>query len=258
MSFIQYLENQNLHPKTVQIHVRNLAKYGAVGTSQKIMQNKLDLNETWSKRLSQANTISKYLKYKQQPNEQIVKYIHEANEAIQIESANRRKDMAEDPCLPTLKEMWEYTNSLYASGEYKSYCIMYLFLMYNVRNQELIAKVVKSKKQANETDNFFIVGKNRVTWIRNKYKTVSKYGTKIHIIKNKKFHTAISKLDYLLREDQNIDRVIKKITADIGGVTESTIVKIVLRENNSMNGISRVSKNRGTDISTLIHSYNIT
>jgi len=64
--------------------------------------------------------------------------------------------------------------------------------------------------------------------------------------------------NYLLRETDNIDRVIKKITEDIGGVTESVIAKIVLRENNTMAGLKKISHNRGTDISTLINSYNIT
>jgi len=62
----------------------------------------------------------------------------------------------------------------------------------------------------------------------------------------------------LLRETDNIDRIVKKITADIGNINEGTIVKIVLRENNTMNGLKRISKNRGTDITTLIQNYNIT
>jgi len=36
------------------------------------------------------------------------------------------------------------------------------------------------------------------------------------------------------------------------------IAKIVLRESNNMNGIARVSRNRGTDITTLFQNYNIT
>ena len=135
---------------------------------------------------------------------------------------------------------------------------MYLFITYTVRNQDLIAKVVKSKKETNETDNFFIVGRKQVTWIRNKYKTVEKYGSKTHVIKNEKFLTAIKTLDYLLRENDNIDRVIKKITNDFGGINEGTIAKVVLRHNNTMNGLRRISRNRGTDMTTLVENYNIT
>jgi len=258
MSFRQYLLDQHLNEKTIETHIRNLANYGAVGTSQNIMISRLNLNETWSRRLSRANTLSKYLQFKNQPNDQIVEYIKNANEAIQKEAKIRQKDMAEDPSLPTLKELKSHMNSLYDKGDYRGFCIMYLFITYTVRNQDLIAKVVKSKKETNETDNFFIVGRKQVTWIRNKYKTVEKYGSKTHVIKNEKFLTAIKTLDYLLRENDNIDRVIKKITNDFGGINEGTIAKVVLRHNNTMNGLRRISRNRGTDMTTLVENYNIT
>ena len=258
MDFREYLESKNLNNSTIVTHVRNRQRYGSVGLSQKLMVKKLNEYPTWGTRLSAANTLSKYLVFKNQPNEEIVKYIHLANDEIQKESQIRQKDMADDPCLPTLKEMKNHMENLYQNGDYRGYAIMYLFLTYTVRNKDLVAKVVKSKKETNDTDNFFIVGRKRVIYLRNKYKTADKYGTKSHVITNSKFHTAISKLDHLLKEDQNIDRVIKNITAGIGGVTESVIAKIVLRENNTMAGLKKISHNRGTDISTLINSYNIT
>ena len=258
MNFRQYLEDQNLNEKTIDTHVRNLTAYGKVGLSQNIIVKKLDLNETWPRRLSQANSISKYLQFKQQPNDQIVQYIHNANNEIQKDATKRQIDLSHDPCLPTLREMKAHMNSLFDKGDYRGYAIMYLFLTYTLRNQDLIARVVKSKKETNETENYFIVGRKRVIYLRNKYKTADKYGTKSHVITNPKFVTAIKNFNYLLRETDNIDRVIKKITEDIGGVTESVIAKIVLRENNTMAGLKKISHNRGTDISTLINSYNIT
>ena len=258
MNFRQYLENQNLNEKTIDAHMRNLQNYGKVGMSQRMIINQLNLNETWSRRLSRANTLSKYLQFKNQPNDEIVAYIHEANAAIQKEAQTRQQTMADDPFLPTLKEMKTHMNSLYDKGDYRGFCIMYLFLTYTVRNLDMIAQVVKSKKQTNDTENFFIVGRKQVTYIRNNYKTADKYGSKTHVITNPKFLTAIKTLDYLLRETDNIDRVIKKITTDIGHINEGNIAKIVLRENNTINGLKRISKNRGTDISTLVDSYNIT
>jgi len=258
MEFREYLELQNLNEATINTHERNLQNYGKVGQSQKMIINQLNLNETWSRRLSRANTLSKYLRFKNQPNEEIVAYIKNANEEIQKESQIRQKDMAEDPFLPTLKEMRDHMESLFQNDDFLGYCVMYLFLTYNVRNADMIAKVVKSKKQTNDTDNFFVLGKKHVTYIRNNYKTANKYGTKTHLITNPKFLTAIKTLDYLLRETDNADRVIKKITADIGGITQSVITKIVLRENNTIKGLKKISNNRGTDINTLIENYNIT
>ena len=258
MEFREYLELQNLNEATINTHERNLQNYGKVGQSQKMIINQLNLNETWSRRLSRANTLSKYLRFKNQPNEEIVAYIKNANEEIQKEATNRQIDLSNDPCLPTLKEMRDHMNSLFESGDYRGFCIMYLFLTFTVRNKDMIATVVKSKKDTNDSDNWFIVGRKQVTWIRNKYKTAYKYGTKTHVIKNEKFLTAIKNFNYLLKEDQNIDRVIKNITAGIGGITQSVIAKIVLRENNTMAGLKKISNNRGTDINTLIENYNIT
>jgi len=258
MSFRQYLEDQNLNVKTIDAHIRNLANYGKIGMSQNMIINQLNLNETWSRRLSRANTLSKYLQFKKQPNDQIVAYIKNANEAIQKEAKTRQKDLADDPSLPTLKEMRDHMNNLYDNRNYRGFCIMYLFITYTVRNQDLVARVVKSKKEINDTDNFFIVGRKQVTWVRNKYKTVDKYGSKTHVIKNEKFLTAIKSLDYLLRETDNIDRVIKKITNEFGGITEGTIAKVVLKHNNTINGLKRISRNRGTDLTTLVENYNIT
>ena len=258
MDFRQYLEDQNLNEKTIDAHMRNIKNFGKVGMSQRMIINQLNLNETWSRRLSRANTLSKYLKFKGQPNEQIVEYIHNANREIQKQAEIRQKDMADDPFLPTLREMKTHMNSLFDKGEYRGFCVMYLFITYTIRNKDMIATVVKSKKQANETDNFFIVGRKQVTWIRNKYKTADKYGSKTHVIKNEKFLTAIKTLDYLLRENDNIDRVIKKITNEFGGINEGTIAKVVLRHNNTMNGLRRISRNRGTDMTTLVENYNIT
>jgi len=258
MSFIQYLESQNLHPTTVKTHVRNQENFGKIGRSQKLMVKKINEYPTWPRRLSVANTLSKYLQHKNQPNDEIVAYIHEANAAIQKDAQTRQQTMAEDPTLPTLKEMKTHMENLFQNGDYRGFCIMYLFLTFTVRNKDLVAKVVKSKKLSNETENFFIVGRKRVIYLRNKYKTAGIYGPKLHVITNPKFHTAISHLSDLLKPTDNIDRVIKKITEGIGGVTESVIAKIVLRENNTIKGLKKISNNRGTDINTLINSYNIT
>ena len=69
---------------------------------------------------------------------------------------------------------------------------------------------------------------------------------------------AINQIGYVLKSSDNVDRVIKKATAGLGGITEGTIAKIVLSQNNTMNGLKKVSRNRGTDPVTLIESYNIT
>jgi hypothetical protein len=160
--------------------------------------------------------------------------------------------------LPTLADIKEEMNKLFEKEDWRSYVLLFLMVQYQCRNMDLIAKVVPSKRDTNDEENWFITTPSQVRWIRNKYKTSDVYGRKIHVIKHKKFMHAISQLQHLLTPIDNVDRVIKKATANLGFITEGTIAKIVLSENNTMNGISKVSKNRGTSAGKLIESYNIT
>lgn len=255
MDFRQYLTSQKLADSTINKHIKNIDQYGKVGTSQRIIINKIETQPTLPVRLSYAGSLSKYLQFKNQPNDELVSYIKSINESLQKEADQRQRDMATDTTLPNTKQLKEQMDALYEKQDYKGFCVMYLMITYQVRNMDMIASVVKSKKETNDSDNFFVIGRSQVTWIRNKYKTASKYGTKTIVIKNKKFMNAISNLSQLLSPTENIDRVMKKIT---GGINEGTIAKIVLRDNNTINGLKRVSKNRGTDVNTLINSYNIT
>ena len=80
----------------------------------------------------------------------------------------------------------------------------------------------------------------------------------VTVITAVKFMNAIRQIGYVLKPNDNIDRIIKKSTVNLCSITEGTIAKIVLLENNTMNGIKKVSKNRGTNVDTLVNCYNIT
>jgi hypothetical protein len=259
MEFRQYLENQGLKPITIKNHLKNVTEYGKVGGSQRIMILRIEaLKETLGTRLSMAGSISKLLQFNNNPNDEIVVYIKQLNDLLQKDSERRQKEMSTDETLPTVKEVKKYMDTLYTKGDYLSYALLYLMVTYNTRNKDLILTIVHSKKNINDTDNFIVLTKTQAIYIRNDYKTAYKYGQKTQVIKNLKFLNAISNLSHLLKPTDNIDRVIKKATDGIGRISEGTLAKIVLKENNTINGLKRVSKNRGTDINTLINSYNIT
>jgi hypothetical protein len=259
MDFRQYLEGQGLAQSTINKHLKNITEFGKIGGSQRIMILRIEaLKQTVGTRLSLAGSISKLLQFNNQPNDQIVAYIKKTNEYIQEDSTKKLKEMSTDETLPTVKEIKKYMDTLYDKGNYLSYALLYLMVTYQTRNKDLILSVVKSKKETNLQDNFIVLGKTQATYIRNNYKTAYKYGQKVVIIKNLKFMNAISNLSHLLKPTDNIDRVIKKATDGIGRIGEGTLAKIMLRDNNTIHGLKKVSKNRGTDINTLINSYNIT
>lgn len=254
MTFEGYLRDQNLALVTISKHLKNMEELGTKTQEQYIEYIETESNSI-SIQLSLAGTASKYLQYKKKDNAEMVSLIRDINNQIQKNSQEKQKQMATDDSLPNVGDLKKRMNDLYDKEDFKGFAIMYLMTTYQVRNADMMASVVKSKKETNDTDNFFVLNKTQVTWIRNKYKTASTYGTKINVIKNKKFINAVSHLSQLLSPTENIDRVIKKIT---GGINEGTIAKIVLRDNNNMNSIKRVSKNRGTDVNTLLNNYNIT
>lgn len=257
--FRQTLEAQGLAHLTIKRHITNLIEYGKVGESQRIIFNNIEkLKDTLATRLSMASTLSKYLQYLEQPNDELVVYIREINKQIQTHSEQKQEQMSNDLTLPSVNEIYQYMETLYDKKDYLSYCLLFLMVNYQTRNKDLVLSVVHSKWQTNDTDNYIIIGKNQVQFVRNDYKTAWKYGKKVNVIRNKRFYLAISQLTHLLKPGDNFDRVIKKATAGIGKINEGTIAKIVLRENNTISGLKRVSKNRGTDINTLINSYNIT
>ena len=259
MDFQNYLEQQGLKPITIKTHMKNVTEYGKVGGSQRIMILRIEaLKSTLATRLGMAGSISKLLQFNNQPNEKIVAYIKQLNEYIQQDAEKRQKEMSNDETLPTVKEIKKYMNTLYDKQDYLSYALLYLMVTYQTRNKDLILTIVKSKKETNDKDNFIVLGKTQATYIRNDYKTAYKYGPKVQVIKNLKFLNAISNLSHLLKPSDNIDRVIKKATDGIGRIGEGTLAKIMLRENNTISGLKKVSKNRGTDVNTLINSYNIT
>ena len=259
MEFQNYLLDQGLAQSTIKNHMRNITEFGKVGSSQRIMIIRIEaLKKTLATRLGMAGSISKLLQFNKQPNDEIVAYIKQLNEYIQEDAVKRQKEMSADETLPTVKEIKSYMNTLYDKGDYLSYALLYLMVTYQTRNKDLILNVVKSKKETNNTDNFIVLGKSQAIFIRNNYKTAYKYGPKVSVIKNLKFLNAISNLTHLLKPSDNIDRVIKKSTDGIGRINEGTLAKIVLKENNTIDGLKKVSKNRGTDVNTLINSYNIT
>jgi hypothetical protein len=260
MDFKQYLEEQKLSEYTIKTHINKVSsykqQYGNIGYDIDSILKKIDNEPTISTRKSMAGSISKYLQYKKKDTKKLAEYIFKQTADFQKDKDKRTAETKHE--LPSLKDLKGELNTLYEKEDYRSFIILFLMVNYQVRNKDLIASVVSSKRETNSTDNFIIVGKSQATYVRNDYKTAFKYGTKTNIIKNKKFMNAINQIGYVLKSSDNVDRVIKKATAGLGGITEGTIAKIVLSQNNTMNGLKKVSKNRGTDPVTLIESYNIT
>ena len=198
--------------------------------------------------------VDKMVKFRDRNKAKIQEHVKEANKYLSN--------------LPTLKDLEDFTDHLYDNKEYLDYAINYLLLEYNVRNADLAIDIVTKKRDMNDaTRNYLWIAPKKVTYLRNNYKTSDTYGSKSHVITDKKFMLAIK---YLLKcqKQKNTNKicffpsveqagyVVKK--ASYQNLGSSTYFKIAVDTyRNDLQKIKEMGINRGTATDTVIESYNI-
>lgn len=205
---------------------------------------------TLSKQKALISTASKYRRWKLLPNDALLIVLRKLNEEL-ITGQRQRTDAM---VVPDITELQHKMEDYYKQERWLEYSVMYLLLTFNTRNMDLVANITSDKHLLNNTENWIYIRKNDVVYIRNKYKTVDRYGSKRDIIKSKKFHKAVSHINHLLVDLNNLTNSVIKIT----GYNESTIMKASVCSNNNLKGISKISKNRGTSMGTISSSYDAT
>lgn len=178
---------------------------------------------------------------------------HEEKQKLQFQALSKKiKD------LPSVEMLTLYLDNMYIDEKWVHYIVNYLLINYNVRNMDLNVKIIKLKKDAKAGGNYLIVRKKDILYVRKDYKTHAVYGDKEIVINSKKFRNAVENLDseFLLPQNNNLARDVKKYTYDKH--TESDYLKIILSAldlNKDKAKIFEISKNRGTDIGTLLSTY---
>lgn len=178
--------------------------------------------------------------------------------------------------LPTYDTLVDYINDLLKAKKYIQYVINYLLVYYQVRNADLVFDFVLLKKDTkDDTKNYMYYNARmrRIHYIRNVYKTAkivkpdgttTGYGQKINIINDPVFVRVLRILAKEQRKENkptifipNSDNYhIKKVTYE--GLGEGNIFKIVVNHwRTDPNMLKQISSNRGTDINTILTSYDI-
>lgn len=250
--FKSYLIKTNLNPNTINAHIRHLSKYtGDLHDTEKhIIKHVKDNYDIGSQRQSITISILKYRGFYELPVILLREYLLKAHQEALTLQSERTKNLD----YPSMESMKDLLDRYYTEMKYKEYCILYLLLNYQTRNMDLVATVVSNKKEMNDTDNYIYLRKNDCIYIRQSYKTKERYGVKTEVIKNKKFNHAVRQITELLI-GANLSYEVKKIT---GGYCESTLMKLAVSQNNKLNSLMKISKNRGTNINTIHSSYNAT
>jgi hypothetical protein len=265
------INNTPLSKITKTIYIKTIDKYTTKygnplnHTQKEIVKNieKLEDNE-----LPQyVKALCKILALNERYTDKIQELYKRIN-ANAIETAHKNKLEKNDTLLryDELMKRIENDYSINDTEKQREYIIKCLLVIYNTRNQDLIATIKKNNKRLNEIDNeknYLILNDNNIFYIRNNYKTSDTYGTKSDIIQgnNHRIYYALKDIiekgitDLIpLHKISNISKYIKKICY---GLTESDILKIILKEQNSLGEASKISHNRGTALTTLQSNYNI-
>jgi hypothetical protein len=168
----------------------------------------------------------------------------------------------------TLKNFEAYVARLYTLGLYEEYIVNYLMLRYGVRTQDLDVVILdnKLKKQMKNDDNYLVLYKTKIEYIRNKYKTYKTYGQKKIIIKDKKFINAVKELkrgdfEPLLMKDgrrlnpeTELNKIIQRMSFSNYG--EGRLFKLLVDAYKyDENKLKELSDSRGTSLSEILSSY---
>lgn len=253
-SFKTYLEDKKLAATTIKNHLRNLAKVksevldGDEDTLAKYIKTNYEVG---SQQKTITTSISKYRTFKELPRDKIAELLKKTNnDATKIQQKNN--DELE---LPDIKDVKSLMNLYYQQEMWKQYVVMFLLLHLQTRNLDLVAKITDKLEDVDNESNWLYIRKNDVVYFRNNYKTKAKYGLKKDIVKGKRFHNAVSQLTELLRPNENLYRSVMRIT---GQISETTMMKMSVCNNNNVKGIKKISKNRGTSMLEIATNYDCT
>jgi len=175
----------------------------------------------------------------------------------------KEKNVLLESSLPSYEDINEYMNHLFKIKNFEDFVINYLLINFNTRNEDLGFKMVSKIADTKDKDhNYMLVSHaGKITFIRNNYKTANTQGTKINEIDDKRFKTAIRALmkdnkgNYLIKPD-SVGYMVKKAT--LNKVGETNYNKIIVNHfRNDFSKLSKISKNRGTNLETIKEYYDI-
>jgi hypothetical protein len=189
--------------------------------------------------------------------EKLKEYRSELKQQQKAHQVNKMADAGDK--LMTYDDFVKALQEAYNKQEWKKYIINYLIMTYGVRNKDLNLEIVKTKKEMKEGNNYLLLKKDKVIFIRDDYKTHKTYGKKTHEIHDKLFYEAVKKtgLGKLIAEQQ-ISNGLRKLY--INKMGEAKIFKMMIDkyyEDDDSASIKRLAADRGTSLSVVQGFYNV-
>jgi hypothetical protein len=188
-----------------------------------------------------------------------------------VELHTKNQNDKKKQIYPSLQELKDYTEYLFNNSKWTDYIINYLLLNHYVRNKDLDFIITLRKKDTTDKEKNYIWLDNRykkAVYIRRDYKTADTYGEKQSVIKDEKFITALRRILSHQKHKENegvfipnenaLGYYIQKATFQELG--EGNYLKIIINhhlQNENPHILKEISKERGTDIQTLISNYSV-
>lgn len=188
-----------------------------------------------------------------------------------VELHTKNQNDKKKQIYPSLQELKDYTEYLFNNSKWTDYIINYLLLNHYVRNKDLDFIITLRKKDTTDKEKNYIWLDNRykkAVYIRRDYKTADTYGEKQSVIKDEKFITALRRIVAHQKHKENegvfipnenaLGYYIQKATFQELG--EGNYLKIIINhhlQNENPHILKEISKERGTDIQTLISNYSV-
>ena len=179
-----------------------------------------------------------------------------------IDIQNNLEQVNNNLDLPKHADLVNYMNCAYSLKQYKRYIINYLLLTYFVRNEDLNVIITADDTNLKTDQNYLILKSNpkHVVYVRNRYKTVNKHGSKVHNILDKQFYIATRDLF----DKGNEKLLLNSIHFDVKNNThlkigEGKYIKCCInniRNTGNINILKNISESRGTAYGVLLNSYN--
>lgn len=189
--------------------------------------------------------------------EKLKEYRSELKQQQKAHQVNKMADAGDK--LMTYEDFVKALQEAYNKQEWKKYIVNYLIMTYGVRNKDLNLEIVKTKKEMKEGNNYLLLKKDKVVFIRDDYKTHKTYGKKTHEIHDKLFYEAVKKtgLGKLIAEQQ-ISNGLRKLY--INKMGEAKIFKMMIDkyyDDDDSASIKRLAADRGTSLSVVQGFYNV-
>lgn len=244
-----------------QLFERNITTTG----EDKIISNIKLMTDNPNTRQSLLNVCIVIKKYFNKPCDGLVKYRDDLKKDIEMH--HKKKDEKLNDELPDYSVLSSWMEGLYDANEYHKYVLNYLLLNYFCRNEDLDCIVTYDKKRLENTEfNYLYLQKTRVTFVRNKYKTVRTYGQKVDKVLNKHFIKSIYALDlkegeYLLK-NENGEHIAQNSMGwyvqnnTYSRLGEGNYFKIAVKKyRDNPKKLQEMGNHRGTDINTVLDKY---